>query len=411
MATQILEKCRTCSGIKFVERVNLGEQYFSGYFPKKNEDISNLKAPLTVIECLDCNLVQLKNTFNLELMYGDNYGYRSGLNPVMVSHLNSKAESLIQKYGINVRSRILDIGANDGTFLRNFNNKSKDLYGIDPTIEKWDEYYDFDVNKIPIIFSTENIKNLDLGQFDLITCISMFYDLLDPVNFTKSIKSILKPHGILHIELSYLPTMLESKSYDTICHEHLEYYSLKSLNQIFERSEMKIIDYSLNNVNGGSIALNVTHSDSKTFSEKIDIKKEIRIEESRIDEFSWVQFRESVRMSTSNLKLCIQEIMESGKSVYGLGASTKGNVILQASNLNFNQIKAIGEVNEQKVGRVTPGTEIPIDSELDIDRQKPDYKIILPWHFKEHFIRSQSEFLESGGKLIFPLPLLEIISL
>jgi SAM-dependent methyltransferase len=391
------------------ERVNLGEQYFSGYFPVVGESLEQAKAPLILLECLECRLVQLKDTFDFDFMYGENYGYRSGLNSSMVKHLTYKAEGLIGQLKLNNKSRILDIGSNDGTFLRTFAPLDARLYGIDPTISNWQEYYDFEVENHGVLFEESKIESLNLGKFDLISAISMFYDVPDPVAFARLIKRHLNEDGIWHIELSYLPSMLRQKSFDTICHEHLEYYSLESITNIFELAGLKIVDFHFNDTNGGSIALNVTHLESTKFRTSKDLALALITESMEIDEQSWNDFNNNIEEVIEKLSTFVHEHNDQGKNITGLGASTKGNVTLQSVKFDSDVIKSIGEVNPKKFGRVTPGTNIPIKSQEDSDLDNPDFKLVLPWHFKNHIIENQRKFLSNGGNLIFPLPNFEII--
>jgi hypothetical protein len=389
--------------------VNLGEQYFSGYFPDPNESIEHLKAPLVLVGCNQCSLVQLRDSFSLSQMYGQNYGYRSGLNSTMIEHLRRKALKLIKEYRLNSSSKILDIGANDGTFLKNFSKIGSKLTGIDPTIPNWIEFYDFEVDLIDQLFNEAIFKTKQVDSFDLISSISMFYDVARPIEFAKLIKKLLSPSGIWHIELAYLPFMIENNSYDTICHEHLEYYSISSLQFILQQSDLKIVSVDFNHVNGGSIALDITHSNSKFFYSKYDISAAIKNEEPKINVEKWDQFQKSIENNIKSIKNGINDIASKNHKIIGIGASTKGNVILQAAEMNAVLIKFIEEINPRKYGKVTPGTKIPIKAEKESQIDSIKYKMVLPWHFKDHIVDNEKVFLNNGGKLIFPLPKFEII--
>jgi len=404
-----LKKCRSCGSAELVERINLGEQFFSGYFPKPSELINHAKAPLVLLECSICRLVQLRDTYELDFMYGRNYGYRSGLNSSMVQHLENKGKSLIQTFDLDAKSRILDIGANDGTFLRSFIPVKAELFAVDPTIANWEEFYDFNVQKLNLLFDDATIPNLNLGRFDLISSISMFYDVPNPIAFANLVKNHLNENGIWHVELSYLPAMIKQNSFDTICHEHLEYYSLTSLEYILKKAELKIIGFELNSVNGGSIAMNITHERSRIHVLDKNLKLSMSQEQSSIDDFSWKKFNLHVERNIEKLFASIRDFTNREKVITGLGASTKGNVTLQAANLNPSLIKNIAEINERKFGLVTPGTNIPIVPENDENAKSVDYKLVLPWHFRKHIIKNQGNFLNQGGKLIFPLPFFEIV--
>lgn len=398
--------CRSCKSKKISKVFSLGKQTLTGIFPtNRNDKIT--KGNLSLIICNNCKLLQLENNFNPNEMYGDNYGYMSSLNKSMMSHLKLKALNFIKTYKLKAGSCILDIGSNDGTFLSYFNSKNK-LYGCDPTIKKFGKYYRKDIFKIPDFFSANLFKN---KKFDLITSISMFYDLPDPLNFAKEIHSVLKDDGVWHIELSYMPMMLKNLSYDTICHEHLEYYSLKSLKFLLDKANLKIIDLSFNQINGGSIALDVVRKKSK-FKEITYLINWI-LESEKRNRYNEIKRQKEFFIQCKNHKYLLKKLLVSlkkqNKKIYGYGASTKGNVILQYSGINSKIIPFIGEVNKFKFNKYTPGSKIKIISEKKLKKLKPDYLLVLPWHFKDHIIKKENDFLQQGGKLIFPLPDIEII--
>lgn len=398
--------CRSCKTKNLTKVYSLGKQSLTGIFPsKKNSKVT--VGELSMVLCGKCKLLQLENNFNPIEMYGDNYGYMSSLNSSMVSHLKLKSKQLKSKYKFNFNENILDIGSNDGTFL-SFFSKKFNLYGCDPTIKKFSKYYRKDIRQIQNFFSSKLFGN---KKFKLITTISMFYDVPDPLKFTKEISSILARNGIWHIELSYMPMMIKNTSYDTICHEHLEYYSLHSLKYLLDKAGLKIINLSFNQTNGGSIALDVTKKSSKY--KKCEYLINWVLKSEKLNKYNTIKkqkdFFKACKTHKILLKKLIKNLKKEGKSVYGYGASTKGNVILQYCNLNSNEIKYIGEVNKFKFNRYTPGSKIKIISEQKLKKLKPDYLLVLPWHFKDNVIKKEKTYLNSGGKLLFPLPDIEII--
>ena len=252
-----IKNCRSCKSKSLTNLYSLGKQTLTGIFPP-NKKSKITKGNLSMVICKKCKLLQLEHNFDANEMYGDNYGYMSSLNKSMISHLKLKALNLKKRYNLKIKNNILDIGSNDGTFLSFFNNKFK-LFGCDPTIKKFSKYYRKDINQLPFFFSSDLFKK---KKFNLKTSISMFYDLPHPLNFAKEINSILHKDGIWHIELSYMPMMIKNRSYDTICHEHLEYYSLKSLKYLLDRADLKIINLSFNQINGGSIEVDIVKKKS-----------------------------------------------------------------------------------------------------------------------------------------------------
>lgn len=401
-----IKSCRSCKSKKLVKLYSLGNQYFTGIFPS-NRHSKIPRGNLGMLICNNCKLLQLDENFDSNEMYGDNYGYMSSLNKSMISHLYLKALNLKKKYNLKSKNSILDIGSNDGTFLAFF-NKNFNLFGCDPTIKKFGKFYRKDITKIQNFFSSNLFKNI---KFDLITSISMFYDLPDPLKFAKEINSILKKNGVWHIELSYMPMMIKNRSYDTICHEHLEYYSLKSLKYLLTKAGLKITNLSFNQINGGSIEVDVVKKSSK-YKECKDLINWV-LESEHVNQYNEIKKHKSFYNECLNHKKLLKKLLvtlkKQNKKVVGYGASTKGNVLLQFCGINSKIINNIAEVNKYKFNRYTPGSKIKIVSEKSVKLKKPDYMLVLPWHFKDYIVKRERDFLKKGGKLIFPLPEIEIV--
>ena len=296
-------KCRACKSKKLVEIFSLGRQKLTGVFPtSKKQKISG--GNLDLILCKNCTLLQLKHSFDANEMYGENYGYMSSLNASMIDHLKKKSQSLISLSKLKKNEIVLDIGSNDGTFL-SFFSKNNQLIGIDPTIKKFKKFYRKDIMKIEDFFSFENIKkSIGKKKVKLITSISMFYDLENPVDFAKDIEKILDSNGLWHLEQSYMPTMLKNNSYDTICHEHLEYYSLTSLEYILNKAKLRIINISLNSINGGSFAITVCKKNSNIKTD-IGVLKWMKNEERKLklkDIKTYQNFFENIKKQSKALK-------------------------------------------------------------------------------------------------------------
>jgi hypothetical protein len=404
-----IKKCRACGGTKLKHAFNLGNQRLTGVFlSKKYQKVSG--GNLSLVLCGNCTLLQLENSFNPQEMYGSNYGYESALNQSMVKHLKNKAKKLSKLANINSNKIIIDIGSNDGTFL-SFFKKSNRLIGIDPTIKKFSKKYRKDIIKVPDFFSYTKIESILRSQkAKLVTSLSMFYDLEDPIAFARDIEKILDKDGIWHLEQSYMPQMLKNVSYDTICHEHLEYYSLKSLSYIFEKVNLRILDLEINSVNGGSFALNVVKNNSSLKSNNTLLNwtrnEEKKMKLNNINTYR--KFFLNVKKHKATLIDVLKKISKNNQKVIGYGASTKGNVILQFLKINPKLIPLIVEVNKFKFNKFTPGSKIKIVSEKMIKKIKPDYMLVLPWHFKNFILEKEKNFLNNGGKLIFPLPEVEI---
>jgi len=405
-----IERCRISGSKNLVTVLSLGEQFLTGVFPRStDEEIT--KGPLDLVWCPDSGLLQMKQSFSLEEMYGENYGYRSGLNSSMVKHLQQKSKTLEKVANPSEEDLVLDIGSNDATSLKAYTGKFKKI-GIDPTGNKFKEFYTEEIQLIPDFFSAEIFRShFPSEKAKIVTSIAMFYDLEDPIKFIKDIESILDNEGIWHFEQSYMPSMLRTNSYDTICHEHLEFYSFKVVKDMLERCNLKVIDVQMNSINGGSFAVTAAKKSSSYSSNTPIINWMLKQEEEMgLDTPKpYREFEERVYRHRNNLRDLIKSLVEDGKKVFGYGASTKGNVLLQFCNLTKEDIPYIAEVNEDKFGSFTPGTGIKIISEQEAKEMKPDYFLVLPWHFKSSILEREKEYLENGGKFIFPLPDIEII--
>lgn len=407
----LISCCRICGNSDLRTVVDLGIQYLTGVFPRSNNQNSITKGPLELVKCFGgdavCGLVQLRHSYPASEMYGDTYGYRSGLNGSMVKHLRSKVEKIERTVSLNSESVVIDIGSNDGTTLASY-APGPWLIGIDPAAKKYASFYPQHVEFIPEFFSAELINNHCRGkQASVITSFAMMYDLEDPIAFAKEVASILSPNGIWVFEQSYMPLMVERMAYDTICHEHIEYYGIRQIEWILKAANLRIIDIELNDVNGGSFSVTATQMQSNipTKKERISelVDKEISLGYNGIEILH--TFADRIIKSRDQLIGELHRIKDNGQSICGLGASTKGNVLLQYANLDTKVIDKIGEVNPDKWGCYTPGTWIPIVPEEEILQSDCDFLFVLPWHFKDFFMSSPSF---SGKKLIFPLPVFDL---
>jgi len=406
-----LSECRIGGGNNLVTVLNLGRQTLTGVFPSNAEEEVTV-GPLELAWCPNSGLLQLKHSYEPSEMYGDNYGYRSGLNQSMVNHLTEKVAYLERLASVKAGDVIVDIGSNDATTLKAYSTTGLRRIGIDPTGKKFAEYYPSDVSLIPEFFSEAAYRSLETKPAKVVTSIAMFYDLDSPIAFAQQIAAILADDGIWHFEQSYMPSMLRMNSYDTICHEHLEYYSLGVVQKILENSGLRLVDVVMNAVNGGSFAVTAAKISNKSIKTNHAVINWLLEQEERMGLNTprpYRDFEERVFRHRDDLTRLIRALNSDGKKVLGYGASTKGNVVLQFCGFTAQDIPAIAEVNQEKFGKVTPGTHIPIISEAEAKAMKPDYFLVLPWHFKDGIIRREKEYLASGGRFIFPFPEIEIV--
>ncbi|HKT30906.1 MAG TPA: class I SAM-dependent methyltransferase [Gammaproteobacteria bacterium] len=406
-----IDKCRISGSTHLVSVLNLGEQFLTGVFPRTVSQ-SITRGPLELVWCPDSGLLQLRHSYNLSEMYGDNYGYRSGLNASMVEHLTQKVRGLERRQPLAAGDWVLDIGSNDGTLLKAYSAAGIRRVGMDPTAHKFREFYPSDVEAVSEFFSGPRFLEVSGGRHaKIITSIAMFYDLEDPNAFVRDIAGALAPDGVWHFEQSYMPSMLRTNAYDTVCHEHLEYYSLGVIRDLLNAHGLRIINVQMNSINGGSVAVTACHAKSAIASERSIVEWMLQQEENwgLNTTKPYRQFEERVFKHRADLQRLIQSLVTDGNRVLGYGASTKGNVLLQFCGLGQELIPAIAEVNREKFGAYTPGTHIPIVSEEEAREMQPDYFLVLPWHFKATILQREAKYLATGGKLIFPLPEIEIV--
>lgn len=406
-----ISKCRLSGSENLISVLNLGNQELTGVFPRSpTQKVTS--GPMELVWSPDSGLLQLGCSFDLGEMYGDNYGYRSGLNQSMVAHLSGKVANIERKYGLAAGDCVIDIGSNDATTLKAYGTKGLKRIGVDPTGRKFERYYTDDIKLIPDFFPTPELTAaIGNAKVKVVTSISMFYDLEDPIGFARSVASVLDRNGVWHLEQSYMPSMIRLNSYDTICHEHLEYYSLHCIQYIMERAGLKILDVQMNGVNGGSFAVTVAHRDS-TWQPNTAVIGWLLEQELKMGFDSPAPFREfesRVFAHRKALRSLIEALNADGKKVFGYGASTKGNVVLQFCQFTPKEIPFVAEINPDKFGAFTPGTHIPIISDVEAAALKPDYYLVLPWHFKDGIVRREQEYLANGGKLIVPFPEIEIV--
>jgi GDP-mannose 4,6-dehydratase len=406
----VCNSCRICKNPNLVDVINLGEQIITSRFPIYG-DFSTPSTPIVLSLCSNCSLVQLKYSTNASELYEYEYGYRSGISNTMREHLKQYQEEIISKVNLKEGDSIVDIGSNDSTMLQNYDTKLKRI-GIDPTGKQFKQYYG-DVELIPTYFTYNNFRSIykELKP-KIISSISMFYDLPEPVQFAKDIYNILDDDGIWTCEQSYIITMLRRNSIDTICHEHLEYYSLTAVKQIADMANFKIIDIKFNECNGGSFRIYFAKKESTLYNECKDLINKILEDENNYgikNPELYTSFLKNCDNEIYKLKKFIDTINENVQKMYIYGASTKGNCLLQYGKLDETKIKYAVERNPDKIGKMT-STGIGIISEETMRANPPEYLLVLPWHFRDEIIKREELYLENGGQLVFPFPNFEIYS-
>ena len=411
-----IERCRLCGNHDLVPVCDLGTMALSGIFPKKDEGLAP-EGPLELVKCHGdrdrvCGLVQLKHSFDPHVLFGGSYGYRSGLNQSMRQHLGGIAEKVRRFLTLSAGDVVMDIGSNDGTLLNFFSGGGLFLLGVDPTAGKFKQYYHDDVQVIPELFSETLVrKSLGARKAKVITAIAVFYDIETPMEFLNEVREILSDDGICVLEQSYLPLVLENLAYDTVCHEHAAYYRLKQIKWLADRTGLKIIHAERNLVNGGSFRVVLAKKDA-VFTEDKKVIRELMGKETEMsldDLIPYESFRTKILEHRNALIRTIAGLRAEGLRIFGYGASTKGNVLLQFCGLTSKDIPYVADINEDKWGRFCPGTQIPIISEEEAMSKNPDVFLVLPWHFRDGFLAKEDRVLKRGGMFLFPLPKIDLV--
>jgi len=410
--------CRICGSKALTRVIDLGEQYLQGSFIRADKEMPPLrKVPTELVRCdptVDehaCGLLQMATSVPTPVLYSS-YWYRSGTNQTMRDHLKGIAEQAVEFIGRKRATRVLDIGCNDGTLLRSYPGEFL-KFGVDPSDIARE--VSGDITVVQDFFPSTELRNRMQGErFDVITSIAMFYDLENPASFVRELGSILSEQGIWIFEMSYMPAMLEMNSYDTICHEHLEYYSFAVLENMLKDCGMKVLKVEFNDINGGSIRCYAAHASNFEFKSRDDHRTLIQVRQREFDleldtDKPYRNFQDRINRHKDELCGLLTGLRRQGKRIHAYGASTKGNTILQWCGIDKTIIDCAADRNPEKDGAKTIGTEIPIVSEEKSRAMKPDYYLVLPWHFKKEFLAREEALLAQGVGFIFPLPTIEIV--
>lgn len=398
--------CRLCASRRLARVLSLGNQYVSDFVTASGQ---HPKSPLELVRCSDCGLVQLKHTFPRTDLYR-HYWYRSGISGTMRQALADVATKAYLAAGPSQGEIVIDTGCNDGTLLRTYPKSGVRLVGFEPAqnlVEDarkgtfWIFNDFFAADPFQEKFGNEKAR--------IITSVAMFYDLENPNQFVNDVAKCLAPDGVWVVQQNYLATMLQKNGFDNIGHEHLEYYSLKTMESLLARHGMDIFDVETNEVNGGSFRTYACHQGRYPIKESVRrlqlAEEHLQLDKSEV----YRKFARNIRRIRSQLAQLVKKEVRSGKTVYVYGASNRGNTILQYCGLDYRLIKKATDANSEKWGLRTVGTKIPIVSKEEARRDKPDYFLILPHHFLEEIKREEKDYLQHGGKFIVPLPDVRIV--
>jgi SAM-dependent methyltransferase len=406
---------------KFTKKLfSLGELYVSDFI-NTEEDARAGKHDMTLVIDERYGAARLEKCTPIHSMFGK-YWYRSGINQTMKTELKGIVDSVTSVQKLNEGDLWLDIACNDGTLLSFVPDGIKKL-GIDPAEDSFkNESSKIADEVIQDFFTLENFKKSKFKKkkAKVVTCIAMFYDLDEPVEFLKDVTKVLDDDGLFVLQMSYTPLMIKQLAFDNICHEHVYYWGLASIEKLLKKAGLKVVDCQLNDVNGGSFRIyikkkksNVTTFATAPYRDVCNVRVESLIKWEKglkLDkEEIWLDFYKRVEALKKETVDFIKAEKAKGKVICGYGASTKGNTLLQYFGLDNTLIDAIAERSHYKFGLKTIGTNIPILSEEDVRAMNPDYMLVLPWHFIAEFVKREDEFLSKGGKFIVPCPNFQII--
>lgn len=411
-----IRTCRVCGSAKLERILSLGRIYVSDFVTDRTAT-SEKRYPLELVLCdpaqrRGCGLLQLKHTVDPSKMYNFYY-YQSGANAMMREALADIVRQAQNRAKLRPGDLVLDIGCNDGTLLRSYSVRGIQTVGFDPaknlipkasvgTTEIFNNYFNH----------AAFARRFGAKKANVITSIAMFYDLDDPNTFVRDIARCLHKDGWWIIQMAYLPSMLEQNAFDNICHEHLEYYSMLSLEFLLKRHRLKAVDVELNDVNGGSYRVYVRHQGRPVSAQGASRLAALRDRERKMalgDKRTYAAFAQRVDKIRRQVLGFVRRETGKGKDVYVYGASTKGNTLLQYFGVDHRLIRAAAERNPDKFGKKTVGSWIPIMSEEQARRDRPDYFLVLPWHFLKGFLKQEKAYFRSGGRFIVPLPKFKII--
>jgi len=399
-------ECRICHG-ELRDVLDLGIIYRSSFVKEDEVNHEDEKAPLVLSKCTDCGLTQLRDTIDLDVMYKEQYWYSSALNKSMISSLKDVVNDIESKIELQDDDTVLDIGCNDGTLLQLY---SKDVFkvGFDPApnLNKPECFFIndyFTAIDYEIAVKTRNLKP------KVITAIAMFYDLPDPNRFVQDVKIILHEKGIFIIQFTDLLSMFKLTAFDNICHEHLEYYRLYDVLRLLRKHGMDVVDVSYNDVNGGSIRITACHDGA--YIPRPSVVSCLTKEREYLNTYGFTNFSVAIEKVKNTVTTWLKLDKDNKNKVLLLGASTKGNTLLQVCEITNEQIPYAAEVNKDKFGLKTLGSNIKIVSEEEAFAMKPDYFFCPVWHFEKNLLTKKPiiDYIEQGGKLVFPLPTFHIV--
>ena len=396
-----VKNCLLCKNNKLKKIFSLGNLFISNFVKKQNIN-KGLKAPLSLQYCKNCTLIQLSHIAPQEIMYKKFYWYKSGITKTMRNELKDIYSAALKEINLKKKDVVLDIGANDGTLLKYFKKKGLITIGCEPAKNLNNELKKNCQLTISDFWNKKNLNKIlsknKLNKPKIITAIGMFYDLEFPNKFIKDAADSLHDNGVFIAQLMCLNSMVKKNDLGNICHEHIEFYSHKSLIYLFENNGLEIFKIEENEVNGGSYRIFCRkYKNGSIKLKKEDVLKNI------------LKFKRNIELNRKKTVNFIKKEYSNGKKIFLYGASTKGNTVLQYYNLDKTYIPYAAERSKVKWGKYTIGTGIKIISENNARKLNPDYFFVTPWGFIKEFVKREKSWLKGGGKFILPFPFFKLV--
>jgi cyclopropane fatty-acyl-phospholipid synthase-like methyltransferase len=411
MEKQMSQRCRICKGGNLIEFLDLGIQPHCNSFLREDQlKDPEPKYPLKMMFCPDCKLAQLSYVVDADIMFKD-YLYVSGTTRTLSEHFRCSAEKLTQKFSLKPDSLVVDIGSNDGTFLKHFQDLGMRTVGVEPADNIAEIAAKNGVETVNDYFSEKTAQKIraEKGAASLITAAGVFFHIDDMDDVCRGIYELLADDGVLHVQAIYLGDVLKQNSFDNIYHEHLSLYTVTPLTELFSRFGMTIFDLEHSDIHGGTMLYYVCREGARPINESVE--KQLEYERSMgWDKLqAYEEFAERVHSIRKELKNILTDLKSQGKRIAAYTAPAKGNTLLNFCEIGPETLECAAERAPLKIGLFTPGTNIPVMDEDEVMKNPPDYFLLLAWNFKDELLQKNQAFRDKGGKFIIPIPYPHIV--
>jgi len=401
-------ECMNCGSANLAEFIDLGIQPNGNNFPDTNDQEQVF--PMAMQVCQDCWQVQIAEFPSPEFLFS-NHPYITGVNVPIVQHFERLVPHIIKKLNLQPNALVVDVGCNDGSLLKVFAQHGMRILGVDPGQRTGELAREQGITVFKTFWNLQTGKAMrQLNIFpDVITATAVFYHVPDLHNFINGLKQLMHKDSVFVVQGVYLKDLLERNEFDHFYHEHSCIHAVAPIKRLFEAHDMRLLDVEFTEIHGGSFVLYVgLKSHSMPTSESVQQAIEAE-EKAGLNKLStYHDFAATVKQNTDELRKLLIELKQQGKRVFALGAPVKGSTLLNYSNIGADLVTCATEVNQFKIGRLTPGTHIPVVDERTL-QQQPDYYLVLSWNFLDYLVDKYKDFLRKGGKFIVPVPHVRVI--